>query len=116
MNKRYFGLATLCGLVLTCCWFAEAQVPAPKKQPPGKEFKDGNFKDAYNELRKKCLDPKADRMQVGKDLQLGITALQRLGREDEADEFREAVIAVHKNNWRLLETASQSYQNTQHDG
>lgn len=116
MNRRYFGLAALCGLMLACCWFAEAQVPAPKKQPPGKDFKDGNFKDAYNELRKKCLDSKADRMQVGKDLQLGVTALQRLGREDETDEFREAVIAVHKDNWRLLNAAAQSYERANHQG
>src|SRR6202040_2591436 len=41
---------------------------------------------------------------------------QNLGRADEIDEFREAVIAVHKENWRLLETAAQTYANVEHYG
>lgn len=45
-----------------------------------------------------------------------MSCLQNLGRSDEIDEFREAVIEVHKQNWRLLDTAAQSYAGTEHFG
>src|SRR5206468_3287873 len=48
--------------------------------------------------------------------ELALTALQRLGRVDEADDFREAVIVVHKDNWRLLDAAAQTYVTTEHYG
>ena len=38
----------------------------------------------------------------GSDLQQAIYCLSSLGRSDEIDAFREAVIQVHKENWRLL--------------
>ncbi len=116
MVKRYFALAALTVFLASGYWLAEEQVPKKGKGPAGQEFKDGNFKDAYVQYRKRCLDPKADRRQVGNDLQKGIAALQQLGREDEIDEFREAVIAVHKDNWRLLHTAANSYSQGTHHG
>src|SRR5262249_23699518 len=40
-----------------------------------------------------------------------------LGRVDEVDAFREAVVAAHQGNWRLLQAAAASYLNDpQHDG
>src|ERR1700722_93825 len=80
-----------------------------------KNHKDGNYKDAYIGLRKLALDPKNDPMLVGKDLDLGVDCLRRLGKVDEVDEFRESVIAVHAKNWRLLETAAKGYVNPQHE-
>jgi uncharacterized protein YfaS (alpha-2-macroglobulin family) len=74
-----------------------------------KAFQAGNYKDAYTGLRKLALDATNDPHKVGGDLDLGVTCLQKLGRTDEVDEFREAVVAVHKGNWRLLETAAHSY-------
>jgi uncharacterized protein YfaS (alpha-2-macroglobulin family) len=79
-------------------------------------YEAGNFKDAYEGLRKLALDPADDPLQVGHDLDTAVTCLQRLGRTDEVDDFREAVIAAHKGNWRLLETAAQSYANGEHFG
>jgi hypothetical protein len=81
-----------------------------------KAFQDGNYKDAYEGFRKLALDPNDDRLQVGTDLGTAITCLQSLGRVDEIDHFREAVIAVHKNNWRLLEAVAQSYADQGHYG
>ena len=42
--------------------------------------------------------------------------MQQLGRLDEIDELREAVIKVHGKNWRLLMAAADSYLNIDHFG
>src|SRR5207248_5763187 len=60
-------------------------------------------------LRKLALDPNDDPMKVGSDLELAVTCLRNLGRVDEIDDFREAVIAAHAKNWRLLKAAANSY-------
>jgi uncharacterized protein YfaS (alpha-2-macroglobulin family) len=79
-------------------------------------MKEGNFKDAYDAFRRKALDPKADPKRVSDDLNLGMQCLQRLGRVGEIDEFREAAIAVHPQNWRLLWAAAKSYLQVEHFG
>ncbi|MBI3821611.1 MAG: alpha-2-macroglobulin, partial [Planctomycetes bacterium] len=81
-----------------------------------KAYNDGNFKVAYEGLRKLALDPKNDPKLVGKDLEIAIQSLYRLGRSDEVDEFRESVIKVHAKNWRLLATAAQTYTQGEHYG
>jgi uncharacterized protein YfaS (alpha-2-macroglobulin family) len=102
------GAALAAGFV---CWLAAAEAPpfAQRQAALMKTLQQGNFKDAYDGLRKLALDPQADPRQVGRVLEAGIQCLQRLGRIDEIDEFREAVVAVHAKNWRLLDTAAQSY-------
>ena len=42
--------------------------------------------------------------------------LNRLGRIKEFDELVESTVKAHQNNWRLLQTAAQLYQQTQHQG
>src|SRR5438045_8214560 len=69
----------------------------------------GNYNDAYEALRKIALDPKADALKVGDDLNLGIDCLRNLGRVEEIDDFREGVIKAHEKNWRLLQTAALSF-------
>jgi len=81
-----------------------------------KAYNDGNYKDAYDGLRQLALDPQCDPAKVSEDLNHGIACLQQLGRVDEIDEFREGVVKAHAKNWRLLETAAVSYQNTPHHG
>ena len=81
-----------------------------------KAYNDGNFKVAYDGLSKLALDPKNDPTLVGKDLELAINSLYRLGRTDEVDDFREAVIKVHAKNWRLLATAAHTYTGGEHYG
>ena len=71
----------------------------------------GNYKDAYEDLRKIALDPKVDPLKVSVDLTTGISCLVQLGRVDEIDEFREGVIDAHKTNWRLLDTAAATLSN-----
>ena len=81
-----------------------------------KAVQNGNYKDAYETLRKLALDPKNDPRRVGDDLNLAIQCLQNLARVHEIDPFREAVIDAHKDNWRLLQAAAQTYMNTEHYG
>ncbi len=52
--------------------------------------------------------PRTIPAKVGEDLTTAINCLERLGRVDEIDAFREGVIEAHKGNWRLLETAALS--------
>jgi uncharacterized protein YfaS (alpha-2-macroglobulin family) len=79
-------------------------------------YQAGNFRDAYDGLRRLALDPKDDPAKVGQDLETAVASLHRLGRSDETDDFREAVIKAHARNWRLLETAAQNYANEPHWG
>ena len=79
------------------------------------EFNDGNFKAAYEGLKKLSLDPKNDPVMVGKDLELAINSLLRLGRTEEVDDYREAVIKVHEKNWRLLSAAAHTYTSSVHN-
>jgi uncharacterized protein YfaS (alpha-2-macroglobulin family) len=94
---------------------AGAETP-PNRDQLKKTFDAGNFKDAYEGLRKLALDPKTDPAKVGGDMQLAIQALQRLNRVGEIDALLEGTIAAHKDNWRLLQTASQSYMQVPHFG
>jgi hypothetical protein len=79
-------------------------------------FRDGNFQDAYEGFRKLALDPDDDPLQVGEDLRMATQCLQRLNRVDQIDAFREAVIDLHQDNWRLLWAAANSYMNVTHQG
>src|ERR1700676_2991807 len=105
------GLALIVGVAFS--WLVAAETPPQQARRDGlmKAYHAGNYKDAYDGLRQLALDPKDDRFQVGTDLDTAVHALRNLGRSDESDDFREAVIAVHKLNWRLLEAAAQSYAN-----
>ena len=95
---------------------AEKATSAQRREQLTKAHRDGNYKVAYEGLRQLALDPKNDPAQVGADLTLGITCLQQLGRSDEIDEFREAVIAAWPKNWRLLHTAALSFTRTEQYG
>lgn len=103
---------------LIAIWRITAGAPSIEEQRTKltKAYNDGNYKVAYDGLRKLALDPKNDPTLVGKDLELGINALYRLGRTDEVDDFREAVIKLHEKNWRLLASAAQTYTNGEHYG
>lgn len=109
-----------CALALTVAvvWTVAKEPPTfqERRETLTKTFRDGNFKDAYEGLRKLALDPKNEPENVGKDLDLAVSALIKLGRVDEIDDFREAVVTVHQKNWRLLETAARSYASIEHYG
>ncbi len=118
-GKRKVGslaVALTCLVGVAWLWAADRPTLQPQRDNLTKAYHAGNYKDAYEGLRKLALDPQNDPLKVGSDLNLGISCLQQLGRVDEIDDFREAVIAVHQKNWRLLQTAALSYANTEHYG
>src|SRR5262249_3912887 len=95
-GKKTIAALTV-ALALLVTWKLAAQTPslAEQRASANKAFAAGNFKDAYDGIRKVALDPTDDPMRVGADLVLGVKCLQRLGRVDEADDFREGVIVAH---------------------
>ena len=113
--KRTALSVGITGLFLSAVvWLGAADGPnSVQREKYMKAYQAGNFRDAYYGLRKLALDPQDDPAKVGDDLNTAIHCLQQLGRIDEIDEFREAVVVVHKNNWRLLETAAESYVSNQ---
>jgi len=104
------GPLVLMTVAVAAAGFLDARPPVSREQCD-KLALQGNFKDAYDGYRALALDPKDDPTLVGRDLQQAITCLMHLERADEIDAFREAVIQVHKNNWRLLQAAAESYLN-----
>ena len=106
--KITLGLAIIVGLGVSV---AVSQRPAapPNRAALKKQFEAGNFKDAYEGYRQLALDPADDPRKVGDDLTQAASALQQLGRIDELDDFREAIIRTHAKNWRLLWSAAETY-------
>jgi alpha-2-macroglobulin len=80
-----------------------------ERERADKLFTQGNYKDAYEVYRTLTLDAKTEPERVGTDLNRAVECLRQLGRVDEADAIREAAIAVHHANWRLLQAAAESY-------
>ena len=97
-------------VVRLCCSGTTCPGPGNREQFD-KQFKQGNYKAAYEGYRGLALDPKPSPQHAGTDLGRAIECLVKLGRVDEVDAFREAVIAVHKASWRLLQAAAESYLN-----
>src|SRR5262249_26333376 len=118
LAKSKWSAAGLVVVLGVWCWPLLAAKPNEEQQRESaqKAARAGNYKDAYEALRKLALDPACDTKKVGEDLDLAVQCLRQLGRVDEVDDFREGVIAAHRNNWRLLQTAAQSYANVDHFG
>src|SRR5262249_53450806 len=119
MRKCRAGVLGVVVALATVWWLVAADAPkAPKdlRDSSMKAFKDGNWKDSYEGLRKLALDPQDDPKQVVSDYNTAVQCLQNLGRTDEIDEFREGVIGLQKDNWRLLQAAGDSYVNVDHNG
>src|SRR5687768_4357407 len=94
-------LVAVTAMALAGVWLA-AKEPATtqeRRAAYAKAYTAGNFKDAYEGLRKLALDPASEPAKVGDDLDLAVTCLQRLGRVDEVDAFRESVVKAHPSNW-----------------
>ena len=109
-SRLVFGLTAALGVTAAGFLLTAAEPTLPElKETARTAMKKGNFKDAYEALRKYTLDPKADPKEVGGRMHEAIQCLQRLGRSDETDEYRDEVIKTHAKNWRLLWAAAESF-------
>ncbi|HEV3025678.1 MAG TPA: alpha-2-macroglobulin, partial [Pirellulales bacterium] len=106
---------TLASTFLTA--FEAAPMPHDQQRSAAQKlFNDGNFKDAYEGFRKLALDAADEPNIVGRDLKGATDCLERLGRTSEIDAFREDVIQLHAENWRLLQAAAENYLSVDHYG
>src|SRR5579884_2671278 len=103
----------LVGVAVYCAVAAVATTPAEARAAAKKAFEAGNFKDAYDAFSRLAVDAHDDPMLVGDDLTFAVQSLQRLGRVDEVDDFRESVISAHPQNWRLLWKAAETFRSTE---
>ncbi len=117
----WFLLSVAAGVMATAVGtFSVSAAPASGQQEQRRQmhnnFRQGNFKDAYEGFRKLVLDPNDDPRQVGGDLDKAIQCLQRLNRVDEIDALLEDAVKIHEDNWRLLYSAATRYMNIPHHG
>jgi hypothetical protein len=110
-------------LVIGCSLLAVGVVLGQPTPGPGDRdrfdnmFKAGNYKEAYEGYRALALDAKSKSESIPSAFERAIQCLINLGRIDEIDAFRDAAVAVHQRNWRLLEAAAASYlDEAQHFG
>src|SRR5688500_17111081 len=98
-------------------WVLAADVPQQEQRDAAtKHMQNGDWKDAADIFQRLATDPKSDAGQVSGDLTNAIQCLRNLGRVDEVDALREKAIEVHKDNWRLLFTAAQTYEQVEQFG
>lgn len=118
MKISRFALAAAAALfaVFVANAFPEEQSLEQRRKRSTAAYQEGNYRDAYEGFRALALDPKDDPTLVGQDLSMATQALADLGRVEEIDAFREAVIDVHSKNWRLLQAAADNYMNREHYG
>jgi len=79
-------------------------------------MKAGNWKDAWELYEKYIFEADADPMRLPNDLHQAIQCLRNLNRDKETDAVREKFIAAHKEDWRALQAAANSYLNANHFG
>ena len=111
-----FGIALFLGLAV---WLtsAIAQRDEPVPLPTAMQlYKDGNYNEAYDALRGLALKQDTASSDLSTIVQTAISCLQQLNRAHEIDEFREAAVDVHSDDWRLLMAVAQSYIEVDHHG
>ena len=90
---------------------------ALRREQAHKAVQQGNFRDAYDELRKIVLDKSI--VPAGQDLSAACMCLQRLGRMAELDEFLESAVRTHEAEpaqWWFLWDVAREYLKIQHQG
>lgn len=114
---RFFLLALIVGgLLVVPSTMAAPEKPEDVRAQAERAQKNGNWNDAYKLYSKLALDPANIGAVAGYDLQNGVQCLAQLGRQEEADAFREQAIASHPKDWAMLEQAANSYNQEQHYG
>ncbi len=111
MKARMIRLTMIITIAMLAGWaMAAADAPGLKEQraKADKLTNDGNQKEAYEIYSQLALNPENVSAEGGADLAKAVSALIRLNREKEVDAFREKVVAVHKDHWRIFFAAAQT--------
>ena len=92
-----------------------ADAPLPDQRAAAKKLLDqGNWRDAYDIYSKLALSRDNSGRTLASDFNRSLDCLRNLQRVAEIDDFREEVIDVHPDEWRLLLAASQSLLQMHH--
>ncbi|MEA2011622.1 MAG: MG2 domain-containing protein, partial [Verrucomicrobiota bacterium] len=108
--QRY--IFTILSIFLTIILYAETAFKNAEKL-----YRQGNYKEAYYEYEKICLKPNNYENNVTtltSAYSRALTCLRQINKMDKVDAFREKVIKIHKNNWKLLSRAAKSYLHEQY--
>jgi alpha-2-macroglobulin len=116
-----FMISILAGLFPFAACLTAGTVHASDAKPPQhdqllKAVSDGNYKDAYEGLRKLTLSSDTAGGPAADEFDAAITCLRQLGRINEIDDLRNQAVAAHAKDWRLLAAVAASYQNVEHYG
>ncbi len=106
-------------LALGGMWWAVAEDgpgEAGMRATAEKQFKAGNFKDAYGLYKKLVQNPETSADAVPRDLSTAVDCLNNLGDIAEWDILVETAISAHSQNWKLLRQAALNYQQANHYG
>jgi len=109
-----FSIAAL--FVLTASAWATDTTLQQVSRKAHDAYTNGNWQDAFEQYRKLTLELANDSKMVGKDFTRAWQCLRQLNRLHELDEYREATIERHADNWRLLLAAARSYSQNNHWG
>jgi alpha-2-macroglobulin len=116
--SRLFASAAVAGAVMTAFWLLAAEPPAETamRQQAQKQFRDGNFQQAFDIYRKLLTNPNSDAVASADDLRQAVQSLQNLGRVDEVDALLEEAVTTHAAHWRVLKAAAETYLELEHFG
>jgi uncharacterized protein YfaS (alpha-2-macroglobulin family) len=99
---------------LSLCAFAPRETPTLDQLI--KLHADGNYKESYDGLREFTLEGEPESNDLPRAYDTAIACLHQLNRVDEIDDFREAAVEAHDDDWRLIAAVARSYINVQHYG
>ena len=86
-----------------------ADDPPPVPPLPGdaqSRFQEGQWREAFESYKRRALDEQNSGKQLADDFLKAIQSLRKLQQDQQIDEFREDVIEVHADDWRLLQQAA----------
>ncbi len=118
MNVKRWCLAAAVFTLGGIWWANAAEAPgeAGMRTTAEKQFKAGNFKDAYAVYKKLVQSDDTSADAVPRDLSSAVDCLNQLGDLTEWDSLVEAAISAHSQNWKLLRQAALNYQQANHFG
>jgi hypothetical protein len=116
MKSKIMRFSIVALLVLTASAAAAETTHQQVRRNAQDTYTNGNWQDAFELYRKLNLELANDPKMIDKDFARAWQCLRQLNRVQELDEFREAAIERHADNWRLLLAAARSYSQNSHWG